>query len=376
MRIAIVRKRYTFHGGAEGFSQQLVNCLAEKGHDVHIYALRWEGIPTSSHVFVHRVPAFSSNSLMRDISFAYSAYRLLSRESFDVIQSHDKTLYQDIYRAGDGCHIEWLTQRWKRTGAGGRLSIILNPYHWLILGLERYIFSAHRFKKVIAISRLVKGNITDHYRVAENDIVVIYNGVDLQRFHPGHRAAHRKEIRRRYSIPEDAFVALFVGSGFERKGVRFLIEAAELVETPLTVLVVGKGPRAPYRDLAARQRVIFCGPQRDVAPYYGAADVFVFPAVYEPFGNVHLEALASGLPVITTKLCGGSEVIDEGVQGFAVELPEDVAALADRIGRLATREKRERMSHEARLRAEQFSFDRHIAESLKLYDSLRDTKTP
>ncbi|MEF9426232.1 MAG: hypothetical protein L0956_03325, partial [Candidatus Mariimomonas ferrooxydans] len=81
------------------------------------------------------------------------------QKHLDIIQSHDKTLYQDIYRAGDGCHIEWLRQRWKSTGTYGKLSIILNPYHWLILSLERLIFKGQRFKKVIAISELVKSNI-------------------------------------------------------------------------------------------------------------------------------------------------------------------------------------------------------------------------
>lgn len=375
MRIAIVRKRYTFHGGAEGFSDSLMRHLVEAGHSVHLYAMTWDGAPASPGIHAHRVPSWTFTSTVRDISFAFSSYRLLKKESFDIIQSHDKTLYQDIYRAGDGCHREWLRQRWKRTGPRGRLSMLLNPYHWSVLALESFIFRAHRFRKVIAISEMVRRNILDAYRVAENDIVVMYNAVDLQRFHP-RLAAHRAGIRERYAIPGDSFVALFVGSGFERKGVRYLIEATELLDLPLTVLIVGRGPAAPYRRLAARQRVIFCGPQRNIEAYYGAADAFVFPAVYEPFGNVHLEALASGLPVITTRLCGASELIEEGTQGFVVDVPEDVGALADRIARLAPREERERMGHEARRLAERFSFDRHIAESLRLYDSLRGGKTP
>ncbi|MGE5238960.1 MAG: glycosyltransferase family 4 protein [Chloroflexota bacterium] len=370
VRIAIVRKRYTFHGGAEGFSDTFMRHLVEAGHSVHLYAMTWDGAPSSPQIHAHRVPAWTFNSMVRDLSFALSSYIMLKKDRFDIIQSHDKTLYQDIYRAGDGCHIEWLKQRWKRSGLLGRLSMLMNPYHWCILALESVIFRTHRFRKVIAISKLVRKNILDNYRVPEADIAVIYNGVDLQRFHPRLKTARRSEIRERYSIPEDSCVVLFVGSGFERKGVRYLIEAAELLETPLTVLIVGRGPIRRYKDIAMRQRVIFCGPQREVEAYYGAADVFVFPALYEPFGNVHLEALASGLPVITTRLCGASEIIEEGRQGFVVDVPEDVAALADRIARVVARDERERMSRQARLLAEQFSFDRHIRESLRLYDSL------
>jgi UDP-glucose:(heptosyl)LPS alpha-1,3-glucosyltransferase len=152
MKIAILRKKYTFHGGAEGFSQSLIIRLADAGNEVHIYAIRWEGTPCSKNIYFHKVPAITFNSALRDLSFAISTRILLKREKFDIIQSHDKTLYQDIYRAGDGCHIEWLKQRWKRTGFLGKLSIALNPYHWLILFIEKVLFNGRRFKKVIAIS--------------------------------------------------------------------------------------------------------------------------------------------------------------------------------------------------------------------------------
>jgi len=165
MKIAILRKKYTFHGGAEGFSQSIIKQLAGTGHEVHIYAMKWDSNPTAKNIYFHKVPAITFNSTLRDLSFALSACRLLKREPFDIIQSHDKTLYQDIYRAGDGCHIEWLGQRWKRTGLVGKLSIAFNPYHWLVLFMERLIFKGHRFKKVIAISELVKKNIIEHYNV-------------------------------------------------------------------------------------------------------------------------------------------------------------------------------------------------------------------
>ena len=125
MKIAILRKKYTFHGGAEGFSQSLIAQLADAGHEVHIYAIKWEGSPSWKNISVHKVPAITFNSFLRDLTFAISSFFLLKKQRgfFDIIQTHDKTFYQDIYRAGDGCHIEWLRQRWKRTGFSGKLSI-------------------------------------------------------------------------------------------------------------------------------------------------------------------------------------------------------------------------------------------------------------
>lgn len=373
MRIAIVRKKYTFHGGAEGFSQSLVQRLAAAGHEVHIYAIGWSGEAGKKGITMHRVPVLGATSLLRDLSFALSSARLLrkDRTRLDIIQSHDKTLFQDIYRAGDGCHIEWLGQRWKRAGLPEKLSICLNPYHWMILLLERTIFRSRKYRRIIAISELVRRNIMEHYSVPEADIDVVYNGVDLEKYRPENRDLYRSGLRAEYGIPHDAFVILFVGSGFERKGVGTLIRAAELLDRPVTVLIAGRGNESRYKRLVRRQRVIFCGPQKQIERYYAAADLFVFPTIYEPFGNVHLEALASGLPVITTRNSGAAEIIRDGVQGFAVADPDDAGAIASRISVFFDPAVREKAGKQARLLAEGFTFDRYVTALTGIYEALR-----
>lgn len=373
MKIAILRKKYTFHGGAESFSGSFIERLSEDGHDVHIFAIEWQTGELNNKIHFHKVPALTINSFLRDLSFAVSSYFLLKkhRGDFDIIQSHDKTLFQDIYRAGDGCHIEWLRQRWSRTGLAGKASIVLNPYHWLVLALERYIFRGHRFRKIIAISEMVKKNIIDNYSVSPGDIEVIYNGVDLERYHPDNREKYRGEIRRKHGLTDSDFVVLLVGSGFERKGVNYLIGAVESVKEPVTVLIVGRGPEHKYLRMVKKQRVLFCGPQREINRYYAAADLFVFPTIYEPFGNVQLEALASGLPVITTGNSGAAEIIEEGVQGFVVREPEDSPALAEKLKLLiADRTRLGSMGREARLLAEEFTFKKHICIINKLYEKI------
>ncbi len=373
MRISIVRKKYTFHGGAEGFSQSLIEQLANEGHEVHIFANKWQVDKQVSNIFFHKVPAITINSVLRDFTFAVSAYLKLKKEEYDIIQSHDKTLYQDIYRAGDGCHIEWLRQRWKRTGLFGKLSIIFNPYHWLILLLEMVIFKGHRYKKILAISEMVKTDIIKNYEISPTDIEVIFNGVDAEKFHPRNKELYRREIRKKYSIPYDAFVVLFVGSGFERKGVEFLLKAVEMVSNPLTVLIVGKGSEKKFKNLIKRQRVVFCGPQRDIHKFYDASDIFVFPTIYEPFGNVHLEALASGLPVITTRRSGASEIIKNGIQGFIIDEPENVGQIAEKIMFLMNKDENRTMSILARKLAERFSFEAHIDAMMKFYQKIKNS---
>ncbi len=376
MKIAILRKKYTFHGGAEGFSHAFMDLLVRQGHEVHVYAIAWEKPAAEKGIYFHKVPAVTVNSFFRDLTFALASRRQIMKERYDIIQSHDKTLFQDIYRAGDGCHIEWLRQRRKRAGVFGRLSMMLNPYHWLIRGLERSIFEQHRYRKIIAISEMVKRNIIDNYRVPANDIVVIYNGVDLERFHPGNRERYRHEVRNHYGVSQTAFVALFVGSGFERKGVRYLLEAAELLDAPVTIMIVGKGSAEKFRHIAGKQRVIFCGPQKQVEQYYAAADAFVFPTMYEPFGNVHLEALASGLPVITTENSGAAEIINPGRNGFIVRAPEDIRSIAEGMQKLLDGDIRRAMAGEARKTAEQFTFKRYAEEIMSLYaEVMKDMST-
>ena len=367
MKIAIIRKKYIFHGGSESFSQNFIRRLAEEGHEIHIFAITWDTSEPLKNINFQKVPAITFNSFLRDFTFALSTYRILRHANFNIIQSHDKTFYQDIYRAGDGCHIEWLRQRWKRISLLRKVSIILNPYHWLMLAIERMIFKGHRFKKVIAISELVKRNIIENYRVDERDIEVIYNAVDLERFNPENRKLYREEIRRHFSIERDEFVVLFVGSGFERKGVEYLLKAVELIPEPITVMIVGKGSEKRMRRFIKKQRVIFCGPQKEIHEYYAASDIFAFPTMYEPFGNVHLEALASGLPVITTRLSGASEIIRDGLQGFVIDKPEDIETIAEKILFLMARDENQRMSSEARKLAENFSFKTYIDKMIKLY---------
>ena len=373
MKIAIVRKKYTFHGGAEGILHDLVMKLAAAGHEIHIFAISWDADVQSDNIVFHRVPAVTFNSFLRDLTFAVFSFYMLKKQraDFDIIQTHDKTLYQDVCFVADGCHIEWLRQRWKRRGLWGRLSIILNPYHWLILFIEKTMYNNHKFKSIFALSDLVKRDILQHYKVRESEIDVVYHWIDITKFHPDNKAKYGRRIREQYAIEEDRFVILFVGSGFERKGLRYLIEAGESLSEPVTILVVGKGSEEEFRGIIENQEVVFCGPRRDAYKYFAAADIFVLPSMYEPFGLVYLEAMASGLPVITTRHSGAAEIIDEGEQGFVIQDPEDTAAIAEKIRFfLDNKEVLNRMSRNARSRAEEYTFEKYIGKISGLYESI------
>jgi UDP-glucose:(heptosyl)LPS alpha-1,3-glucosyltransferase len=332
-RVALVRGRYDPAGGAERFVQAAIAALKAEGASLTLVTRRWPESDGNAIV----VDPFHLGSLWRDWGFARAACAALATRPFDLVQSHERIACCDVYRAGDGVHAEWLAQRSRVQGAAARLATRLNPHHRYLLGAERALFSSPRLKAVICNSLLVARQIAGRFPAASGKTRLIRNAVDSDAHHPRVREG-RDAIRQQLGIPREAQVVLHVGSGFERKGVAQLLDAAARAPGDPWVLVVGKDKQArEYTNLAARlaiaPRVRFAGAVSDVRPYYGAADVFVLATLYDPQPNAALEAMACGLPVVTTTQCGAAELIEEGRSGF-VRDALDTAGLAAAIGSL------------------------------------------
>lgn len=329
MKIAVIRKNYNPYGGAERYLSRLTGQLAREGHEIHIFARRWEtGSGENGKVILHRVPTINAFSFLEVLSFAFFASALVRRENFDVIHGFDRTLYQDVYRAGDGCHREWLIQRKKIEPWIKGLSHSLNPMHRSILSLENRLFRSPHLKHIIAISHRGKEEIIRHYQVPASKIKVVYCGVDQTQFNPERSLKHRQKIRQGFALEERDRVLLFVGSGFERKGLKFIIASLPHLKKSVKLLVVGKDRPAYYQEMARKLRVLdrvfFIGPRQDVENFYGAADIFTLPSIYEPFSNACVEALACGLPLVTTRITGASELILEEKNGLIIEDPRNI----------------------------------------------------
>src|SRR5216110_7598 len=325
MRILIVARPYTFHGGVESATAGLLGALVAHGHDVHRAGPGRQ--PSQTGVTEHPLPMPPLPSVARGLGLALAAAVVARRRGWDVVQSHERTLLQDVYRAGEGCHRAYLEAI--GASAGRRL------HHAVTLALERRVFA--RTPQIVAIARRGAEEIARHYAVPAPRLSVVYNGVDLERFHPRLRGPHREGARDEAGIPAGAFTALFAGSGFARKGLATAIRAlAQLTDSRARLLVVGRDDTAPYRRLAGELgvagRVAWLGARPDIERWYAAADALALPTRYEPFGNVHLEALASGLPVVTTTQAGGAEVVNPAC-GAIVE-PRDPGALSAALNRL------------------------------------------
>ena len=373
MKIAIIRQKFVLYGGAEQFVQGYIHQLAEIGHDIHIFANQWS---PSNHpnIHFHHVPSFKINAFIRTLSFAWFAARAVSKDSFDIIQSHEKTWKQNVYRVGDGCHKEWLEQRKRLIPKLKSFFLSYNPFHQLILKLEKNLFESGRCKKFIAISQMVKTNILKHYHCPQENISVVYNGVDLTRFHPDNRGKYRAIIRGELGIPESSTLILFVGSGFERKGLKALLGATQhFCSEDWRLLIVGKGKWSKYLEFVPanlRSNILYKEPIPDIEKYYSAADIFVLPSIYEPFGNANLESLASAVPVITTRHCGSADIIQHGQDGLIVETPESSQEIADNINLLFDPVLRNYMGQNGRTLAENFSVKKNTFEMLKTYQEI------
>ena len=370
-RIALVRARYTPFGGAERFVDHALTALQQDGIAVTLVTRQWKG--------GHTRPALISNpfyvgNVWRDWGFARSVCRALARENFDLVQSHERIACCDVYRAGDGVHREWLAQRSRTLSVLGRAKIALNPYHAYVKHAETALFRSPRLRAVICNSRMVKDEIRAWFQVPEEILHVIYSGVDTVRFHPGLRDKHRAAFRAGHRIPEHATLFLYVGSGFERKGVAQLIEAfAALPDTAYLAIVGDDKRRSRYEKLAYQRgvaaRIRFLGALKDVGPCYGAADVFVLPTLYDPFPNVILEAMASGLPVITSHKSGGAELIEAGKSGYVCDAL-DVNEMAAYMRSLLAKDCHTQMGRRAREIVLPYTFDALSARLRSLYESL------
>ena len=370
MKLAIVRQRYNAFGGAERFISRALPALERAGTDVTLIARKAEGWGARK---VLKVDPFYLGKVWRDWSFARAARATWRRKGFDLVQSHERIPGCDVYRAGDGVHRRWLDLRARVAPLFERLGLALNPYHRYVCAAERELFEHPRLRAVICNSRMVSDEIRRGFRIAPEKLHVVYNGVDLQHFHPRLREELRGAARAELGCQSHDTLFLFVGAGFARKGLDAAIEAMKAAKRPsFWLLVVGTDRES--RRFAAQaaplgERVRFLGGRQDVRPLYAAADCFILPSRYDPFPNTALEAFAMGLPAIVSSRCGAAEVVEAGVNGWVCE-PDDVPGIA-RLMHDADRAIRAgKLSQAARATAERYGMDEMAGKLNKLYASL------
>jgi len=378
VKLAIIRQRYNPFGGAERFVERALAALAGQGAEISLITRSWEGAPQAGFRQIVCDPPYSrlwGGRAARDRSFAAAAAREMAAGGYDITQSHERIPGCTVFRAGDGVHAAWLEHRGRILNPLQRLGQRLSPYHRYVLAAEAAMFAHPALKAVICNSRMVADEVAQCYGVPRERLPVIYNGVDTEAFHPRLADEFRAPTRAGQGIPDDAPLLLFVGSGFERKGVpQLLLAFAAMERQDARLVVVGADRRLrAMQSLAGRLgiagRVRFTGPLKDVRPWYGAADGFVLPTLYDPCPNAALEALACGLPMVTSTTCGAQEWVRPGENGWVVDAldGQGLAGALDSLCRLVGRAEPRALARGA---VEHLTLEAMAGRLLALYGSL------
>src|SRR5438270_4652880 len=363
LSIVFVRRGYSSTGGAEAYLKRLARGVMEAGNDLQLVA---------THDWPDNEWPFGSITHLRSkspIEFASELEPMPAQLRVDILFRLERVWSCDVYRAGDGVHRAWLERRRKFELPLKRFVRSLNSKHQDLLRLEQSLFSGGNTKRVIAGSQMVKDEIVNLYGYSADKIDIVLNGVPLEKF--GFVPELREKSREQLNLKSDQIALLFAGSGWERKGLLFAIEAAALCnDRKIRLLVAGRGNARLHKTKRLRfwreDPVQFLGEVADMLRIYAAADIFILPTIYDPFSNACLEALACGLPVITTRSNGFSEIIEGGVHGSIVADAGSLIDLRDAI-RFWSDPSRRRVARTTNIdRASQFDISKNVAQTLDI----------
>lgn len=377
-------------GGAETYVADLCRALVRGGHRVELYAETWDADCLPREVEVVRVQAPGHTRLERLWNFAANSERALARGRHDCSVGFINTWAHDVIIPQGGVQQGSLRANAARFPTRFHSGIYralkaANPKYWVQRAIERKQYDPERPARYVAVSQMVRRHLEEFHHVPGNRVHVVPNAIDVRRVEVAQPEARRREFRERMGFGSNDLVGLFVGHNFALKGLRPLIAALgdrrrlHPSGRPIHLLVSGSGKRAPYAQLASRlgvgDRVHFLGFYPEIRDTYWASDFFVQPTFYDPCSLVVLEALACGLPVITTEQNGAGELMVNGRHGFVLTSPRAEAELIHAMDRMADDEARRAMSGEARILGSQQTFDRHVERLLAVFEEAARSKT-
>jgi len=336
MRIAIIKSNFTPYGGAEKYTLRLIDAFIKNNAEVDLLTSshgNWNSINLNFRQIV--LKQFRYNNLLRLMTFDASVKHYLNKEPYDRILGMEYAGYQTHLRVGGGCHAAWIRRRCADSSWLRCLSFKMNPFHQAMITMEKNAFLCNNIKRIICNSHLVEREIADFYPQAKDKLTVIHNGVEWNEFSEAFETGlnKRNDILRDIHLNPDRFFFLYVGSGYERKGLAKAIKGLPLLPNQTELIVVGKDKQQnQYEGLCKKsglsERVHFFGPQKNITPFLQVSDAFVLPTIYDPFSNASLEALAMGLYLITSDANGCSEVMTAG-SGFIIRNIRDAHSVAD-----------------------------------------------
>jgi UDP-glucose:(heptosyl)LPS alpha-1,3-glucosyltransferase len=332
-------------GGAERYTVDLAAALARRGHEVRVVATSFsDQVPAASRIALNQ-SAITRVGNYRQFLDQLDAH--LAENRYDIVHAMLPVRRCDVYHPHAGM-----------AASGARkFNAPFNARRRLMAKVERELLSNPKPPIVIALSEYVKRAIQQSFPLPEDRLATLFNAVDLGRFQPGPRPVSRDYIN-----------GLFIGQDFVRKGLMTAIVAASMLKEPrLKLTVVGKRSGKFHPPADAGAQVSFAGETSDPRPFYRDADFFVLPTKHDPCSLVVLEALAMGVPVISTKFNGATEIMTDGVHGYVLDDPNDADALAEAMRKILDPARRAEMSQACLELRPKLSYENHLDQLQAIY---------
>lgn len=383
MKVALIQEHIDpARGGAETSTLEMARHLAELGPDVTIVYSADAGTTPYVRDNVTYLPIITAGAskLLRTYRFVSGVQALCRVERFAIVHAITPCLTANVYQPRGGTYPETIRRstalapaavRWLK-----RLGRRFNARQNFLQRVERLLLTKHRARVMVAaVSDYVRRQVVEGYDFPAERAQVVFNGVDSRPLSADESAKQRIELRGRLGLGEAQKLVLFVAHNFRLKGLRELLMALAHGGAPQAgahLVVAGRDRTGPYEQLAARQgHVHFVGTDTPVRAWYAAADVLAHPTWYDPCSRVVLEALAAGLPVVTTHYNGAAEAMTVGRHGAVVPVPNDRAALWAALQAALQPEVRAACLADRAALAERVSMARHARELLALYETVQ-----
>lgn len=364
MKICFYCPDFSYNSGVGTYSVDLVKRLAKRNQVTVVtanYAVRIEGVDT----ITYQVPLVPEFAKIRAHYQKATEIINQNRDRFDIVHTDAGSFNQDVITC-HGLYRYWVEKQRQLSPVRNALTRI-HPTSNLLLDYEKKIYTRKLYKKIIAPSNGTKRDLANFYNVPSDEVEVILPGIDTKRFAPDKKSG--KALREELGL--EGTVLLFTGYDFKRKGLEFVIRSMTKIKDS-TLLVAGRDRnegkyRALARKLGLENRIVFLGFIKRMEEIYKAGDIYVFPTFHESFAATTLEAAASGLPIVATKINGTEELIKEGYNGYFVKQnPDEIASRVNKIIEKGAAS----MGRNSRMQAKKFNWDTTARKITKLYEGI------
>ena len=331
MKLAFCLNYYFPFGGLQRDFLRIAMVCQSRGHSINVYTMHWEGDrPEGFAINIVKPRGLTNHARSRD--FARQVMAQLAVSKCDLIVGFSRMPGLDVYYAADSCYREKvLSNRPLLSRFGGRFRIYS--------AMERAVFAAESKTEILLIAEAEKAKFMRHYETPEERFHLLPPGIEKDRVAPLDAPEIRQALRSEFGLNSEDFMLLLIGSRFRTKGVDRAIKALSALPQRLKeragLYIVGQDKPDSYIHLARRlgveNNVYFLGGRPDIPRFLLGADLLVHPAYIENTGTVLIEAIAAGLPVLASKVCGYAGYIERAGAGKLIPQPFQQETMNDQL---------------------------------------------